>query len=256
MEFVYKLYIIHLHRLYTGPKDSYVFEVLSSPAYKKVMENNVDLELSFNNWRISREKTLKEPKKAYFDSFPEQYQVLMPAWKSSTFLGRSMIMNKKSQFTKIFSQAILDMKNTGTLDIIIGEKFRRMDQSYNLQHRKEKPLGYKKLAFLFAVLLLGTIISLFVALFECFAKLYHKRQKYATTIHELIIDDRIEEILEDMSIEEIENTFQRILQKHVKTSYMSNKEENICNFAKGTKYMIPNPSAREKTAKDGDNEKF
>ena len=59
-----------------------------------------------------------------------------------------------------------------------------------------------------------------------------------------------------MSIEKIEKTFQRILQKHVKTSYMSNKEENICNFAKGTKYMIPNPSAREKTAKDGDNEKF
>ena len=75
MEFVYKLYIIHLHRLYTGPKDSYVFQVLSSPAYKKVMENNVDLELSFNNWSISRDKTLKEPKRAYFDSFPEQYQV-------------------------------------------------------------------------------------------------------------------------------------------------------------------------------------
>ena len=38
------------------------------------MENNVDLELSFNDWRISRQKTLKEPRKAYFDSFPEQYK--------------------------------------------------------------------------------------------------------------------------------------------------------------------------------------
>ena len=184
------------------------------------------------------------------------YFQLMPVWKSSSFLGRSMFMNKKSQFTRIFSQAILDMKNTGTLDIIIGEKSRQTDQSYNIPDRKEKPLGYKKLAFLFAVLVVGTFISLFVALFEYIAKLYHKRQKYTTTIHELIIDDRIEEILDDMSNDEVEKTFQRILQKHVKTSYMSNKEDNICNFTKGIKYRIPNPIAREKAAKDGDNEKF
>ena len=184
------------------------------------------------------------------------YLQLMPVWKSSSFLGDTMIMNKKSQFIKIFSQAILDLKNTGTWDIMNVENSRQMDQSYSHQIPQEHPLGYKKLAFLFAVLVFGTIISLFVALFECFSKLYHKWQKYTTTIHELIIDDQIEEILNDMSIEKIEKTFQRILQKHVKTSYMSNKEENICNFAKGTKYMIPNPSAREKTAKDGDNEKF
>ena len=54
------------HRLYTGPKDQYVFNVLSGPAYKKVMENNVDLEISFNDWDVSKEKTLKEPKRAYF----------------------------------------------------------------------------------------------------------------------------------------------------------------------------------------------
>ena len=59
----------YLHRLYTGPKDSYYYEVLSSPAYKKVMEKNVHLELSFNDWSISIEKTLKEPKKAYFAIF-------------------------------------------------------------------------------------------------------------------------------------------------------------------------------------------
>ena len=54
------------HRLYTGPKDEYTFSVLSSPAYKEVMKNNVDLELSFNNWDVSKEKTLTEPKRAYF----------------------------------------------------------------------------------------------------------------------------------------------------------------------------------------------
>ena len=52
--------------MYTGPKDQFVFNVLSGPAFKKVMENNVDLELSFNDWDVSKEKTLKEPKGAYF----------------------------------------------------------------------------------------------------------------------------------------------------------------------------------------------
>ena len=65
--------------MYTGPKDSYFYEVLSSPAYKKVMEKNVNLELSFNAWSISREKTLKEPKRAYFARFDKarhaKYQV-------------------------------------------------------------------------------------------------------------------------------------------------------------------------------------
>ena len=56
----------YLHRLYTGPKDEWAFNVLSSPEYKKVMENNVDLELSFNNWNVSKEKTLQEPKRAFF----------------------------------------------------------------------------------------------------------------------------------------------------------------------------------------------
>ena len=54
------------HRLYTGPKHEYVFNVLSGPAYKKVLENNVNLEFSFNDWDVSKEKTLTEPKRAYF----------------------------------------------------------------------------------------------------------------------------------------------------------------------------------------------
>ena len=32
------------------------------------MDNNVDLELSFNDWDISKEKTLKEPRRAYFSN--------------------------------------------------------------------------------------------------------------------------------------------------------------------------------------------
>ena len=30
------------------------------------MENNIDKENSFNDWEVSREKTLKEPKAAFF----------------------------------------------------------------------------------------------------------------------------------------------------------------------------------------------
>ena len=59
----------YLYRLYTGPNYSYVSQILSSPAYKKVMEKNVHLELSFNDWSIGMEKTLKEPQKAYFGTF-------------------------------------------------------------------------------------------------------------------------------------------------------------------------------------------
>ena len=57
---------IFICRLYAGPKDAYTFHVLSSPAYKRVMDNNVDLKFSFNHWDKSIEKTLKQPKGALF----------------------------------------------------------------------------------------------------------------------------------------------------------------------------------------------
>ena len=128
-------------------------------------------------------------------------------------------MNKKSQFTKIFFQAILDLKDTGTYNIMMEEKSRQTDQSYALPNPTDKTLGYKKLAFLFAALASGTIISLFVVFLENIAKLYlEKHQSTSTTIHtkQNSIDDRINEILEDMSNSETEETFQRILQQRVK----------------------------------------
>ena len=72
----------YLYRLYTGPKDSYRFQVLSSQPYRKVMEKNVNLELSFNdNLSISIDKTHKEPKRAYFAEFDKakhaKYQVIL-----------------------------------------------------------------------------------------------------------------------------------------------------------------------------------
>ena len=140
------------------------------------------------------------------------YLQLMPVWKSSSFFGDTMIMNKKSQFIKIFSQAILDLKNTGTWDIMNVENSRQMDQSYSHQIPQEHPLGYKKLAFLFAVLASGTFISLFIALFEVFAKMYQiqKSQKPTTTNTETNpTEDNLRDILNNMSKDEI---IQRILQ--------------------------------------------
>ena len=57
---------IFLCRLYSGPKDTAYFDILSSKAFRKVMKNNVDPGLSFNTWDISIEKTLKKSKSALF----------------------------------------------------------------------------------------------------------------------------------------------------------------------------------------------
>ena len=123
-----------------------------------------------------------------------------------------MLMNKRSQFTKIFSQAILDIKDSGRFDIFLGEASRQRDQSCNLPDPKEKSLGYTKLAFLFAVLASGTFISLFIVLFEFFGKKHQiqKKEKYtSTTIHERnSMDEHIKESLDDMPKEEIEKPFE------------------------------------------------
>ena len=144
-----------------------------------------------------------------------QYFQLMPAWKSSSFLGRSIIMNKKSQFTKIFFKAILDLKDSGTWDIMNGGKSRQVDQSYNLKDPKEKAfgiLGYKKLAILFAVLGLGTFISLFVAFLEFITKMYFKKQNSTVTIHEQnLLKDIIEIPREEFkwNINMLDSSFRR-----------------------------------------------
>ena len=120
-------------------------------------------------------------------------------------------MNKRSQFKKIFSQAILDMKHTGKWDIF--KAVRHHGQSESCQpDLMEKSLGYEKLAFLFAVLASGTFISLFIARFEIFAKMFQiqKNQKPTTAINEENpTDDNLRDILNNMSKDEI---IQRILQ--------------------------------------------
>ena len=112
----------------------------------------------------------------------------------------SWMMNKKSQFTKIFSQAFLEMKDNGRLDTFHARKSQQINQSCTLPEPKEKPLGFKKLAFLFLVLVSGIFISIFVVFFEFIAKIYSKKQKCTTTIKE-----------------ETEKVFQRILKRKMNT---------------------------------------
>ena len=127
-----------------------------------------------------------------------------------------MLMNKRSHYTKIFSRAISDRKVFGGFDRMIREYSQQMDQACNLllPDQKEKSLGYKKLASLFALLASGTLMSLLVALFEFFSKMcqIQKNQKLTPTIHEGNPIDNIKEIINDMSKDEIEKTFKRILQ--------------------------------------------
>ena len=86
-------------------------------------------------------------------------------------------MNKQSQFTKIFSQALLDMKGNGMLEKFHARKYQQQKQSCIPPDSTKKPLGFKKLAFLFVVLVSGIFISIFVVLFEFIAKIYSKKQK-------------------------------------------------------------------------------
>ena len=58
--------IIPYFRLYTGPKDEAVFNILAQSVYKNVMENNIDLKSTFNQWEISKKRTLTESRSAYF----------------------------------------------------------------------------------------------------------------------------------------------------------------------------------------------
>ena len=128
-------------------------------------------------------------------------------------------MNKKSQFTKFFGQAILDMKDTGRLDIYLQEKSINRHKSCNLPDLYQKhALGYEKLTFLFVVLVSGIFTSLFIVLFESLAKMYLEELEEEFEAYEINpVDDHIEEFLEGLSADQIEIVFQRVAQKRVKT---------------------------------------
>ena len=84
-----------LGRLYTGPKDSAIFNLLASEPYKNIMIKNIIIEESFHSTEISIQKVLNEPNTALFwyleDVVSEKYKCLVrliyykkknPNWQS------------------------------------------------------------------------------------------------------------------------------------------------------------------------------
>ena len=86
--------------------------------------------------------------------------------------------------------------------------------------RKEKPMGFEKLACLFVGMISGMLTSLFIVIFEYVAKKYLKKNNSARPIENYEInpiDNFIEEFLENLCSDE-RKVFQRILQKYIDTS--------------------------------------
>ena len=132
-----------------------------------------------------------------------------------------MIMNKKSQFTKIFFQALLEMKDNGKLEIFNARISQQNKQSCILSDPKKNSLGFKKLAFLFLLLVSGIFISIFAVLFEFIAKIHSEKQKLTTMSESCEINsenDEINEFFEALSFEETEKVFQRIVKRKMNTS--------------------------------------
>ena len=56
----------HNFRLYTGTRDSAMYDILTSLPYQKVMKNNIDLDESFNSFETSITKTLNSSSNTAF----------------------------------------------------------------------------------------------------------------------------------------------------------------------------------------------
>ena len=88
-------------------------------------------------------------------------------------------MRRKSEFTRLFANALMDIKERGDIDILV-EKFHDKCTD-NTKMPGEKPLGYEKLTFLFIILISGFILSLFVISFELRAQKIQKKLIPVTT---------------------------------------------------------------------------
>ena len=59
-------YLFPTFRLYTGTRDSAMYDILTSLPYEKVMKNNIDLNKSFNSFETSITKTLNSSSNTAF----------------------------------------------------------------------------------------------------------------------------------------------------------------------------------------------
>ena len=121
-------------------------------------------------------------------------------------------MKKGSQFTRIFHQEIRRLTTIGILDLLRKRYSGSLSCKPLLQ---EKPLGYEKLSFLFVMLIFGCMVSIFVFFFERMTQT--KKKELAYKVKEMsLMEEKIREYMEGLSIQETETFLGRLFLKHFK----------------------------------------
>ena len=138
-----------------------------------------------------------------------------PVWVAPASVEHSSVMMKKgSQFTRIFRQVIRRLATTGILDLL-RKRYSRSLSCKPLIH--EKPLGYKKLSFLFVMLIFGCIVSIFIVFYENMTQTKKKERELAYKAKEMsLMEEKMGEYLEGLSDEETETFLGRLFLKHFK----------------------------------------
>ena len=113
-------------------------------------------------------------------------------------------MKKNSYFTEYFNNVLEELKETGQLDIL-EKRYDRHTASAkcNTLSMKIPALGFEKLNFLFAILIIGSVVSVFIFLFEF--KMQSKARKLEIGNHS-----------ESEEMEELENLTRKLLEGSLK----------------------------------------
>ena len=99
-------------------------------------------------------------------------------------------MQKNSAYTKYFNHVLKDIRENGQLDIL-KKRYATAPNTYckNLSKNDLAPLGYEKLTSLFIILIVGTILSLFIFMFEK-SEMKKELRSFSEEIEELEIQTR------------------------------------------------------------------
>ena len=106
------------------------------------------------------------------------------------------------------------LESTGHLDVL-RKRFVRSQACKQLV--KEKPLGFEKLSFLFFMLIVGCIMSIFVLFFEYMTRGKKKPQTITNKDEELsLIKQKVGEYLEGLPYQDTENILDTLFLQYVK----------------------------------------
>ena len=123
-------------------------------------------------------------------------------------------MRKGSHFKRIFSQEIRRLETTGNLDLL---RKRYSGSQICKPPLKEKSLGYEKLSFLFIMLFVAFIMSIFVVSLEYRTKNKKMKQEITSKDKEmLLIKEIMGHCLKKLSNKEAQNVLGSLNQKYLK----------------------------------------